>query len=490
MLKKSSNNQSKLTSFFSFRPKQFDLHLSAASPCYASLPVGERLGLAAIVWAMYKNTIPHKSGCQNLTPIHHSAKKKIFGSSSRFDKVNEDLGWFVMTLPPRQGHYAAGWELTAQGNRIVEAFFDNLKLRLEAEHEDASLSLIDACGKPFRITKNGIRSETQNGSKCRFPGNVVSAKVKISRSGLLRLCKEACDFLEHSGPISTLPCAVDKWNTYISFYGVEKARKRAKLAYDQAMIILSLSRQVGECVIPTYYVESKAGRLYAVGHVNLQRCVSEVRHAALQGCYDLDIENCHWSILSQMAHRVGITTHHINCYLANKDSIRKHVSNAAGISIDDAKFVLVSLIYGAVLRCRFSGETWNHKKNAIEAKLGRGVVELLSKNDFVIGLVEDIRKCGSKVIDDYKVRTNKASVILNDAGREISVTKEKRKILSHLLQGAESEALRVLVTSPGAEVVLMQHDGVTVTNPPNIDIVEKEIYDITGYKLSLKVKCL
>ena len=489
--RKSKAHQS-LTSFFHFRPKGWDEHLSQY-PYFSSLLENEKRGLSAFVWAMYANAIPHKSHRVDLTPIHWEAKKSIFGSAARFDEINGMLGWFEKELEGVKGKWASGWKLTDHGYKVASGFFLEILSKLATKYDDLVTGLIDAAGSPYRTPSDAFRSTTATGAKCRFPRNVMSSLVEVNSQNLLDLIVASERWLNGDPFPEHLGWLKYHWDEYKRCYGDQKSYSRVLLAGRQAHLMLSLSNSSRnkDALVPTIYSESKAGRLYAMGHVNLQRCVGEVRRLALQGCYDVDIENCHWSLLSQMAIRIGIDTPTISYYLNNKKMVRSDIARFAGITTDDAKFVLISLIYGAVLRCRGSRESFDDKKNAIEAKLGRDVVETLAGHPVLQGLVEDLRKSSRGVVEYYRNQTRKkGGVVVNDAGREIDGSISKRKILSHILQGAESEAMRVMIEELMGNIVLLQHDGVTVKVKPDLGGLERKIHDRTGFSLSLEAELL
>lgn len=481
-----------LTSFFHYRPQSWDIYLTQY-PYFASLREKERRGLASFVWAMYANTIPHKSQRVDLTPIHWEAKKAIFGSAARFDEINRKLGWFEKELEGVKGKWASGWELTAHGREVASRFFSTLLSNLPSQNSEYKYGLIDAAGKPFRTPRNAFRSVTATGSKCRFPRGIISSLVEIKTQNLRDLCLSAESWLKGDPFPEHLQWLIDHWTEYKRCYGQQKANARVIRASNQAKVMLEIAQQrKGEgTFVPTIYTESKAGRLYAMGNVNLQRCVGEARRLALQGCYDVDIENCHWSLLSQMAKRIGIDTPRISYYLNNKKLLRNEIAQFAGITIDDAKFVLISIIYGAVLQCRSSFDKFDHKKNAIEAKLGREVVEKLASHPVLKNLLNDLKAGRRGVVDYYKGQTRKkGEVVVNNAGREIANSYSETKILSHILQGAESEAMLVMIEEIKDSIVLLQHDGATVKVKPDLGELERRIQDKTGFSLSLEANLL
>jgi hypothetical protein len=100
------------------------------------------------------------------------------------------------------------------------------------------------------------------------------------------------------------------------------------------------------------YFEIESGRVYVDGVGNLQNCYRVLREAAMAGLYDIDIENCHYSILAQMAAAHGYQCTIINDYLDNKGPFRESLAAEFGISEKQAKDALIALIYGATFSSR------------------------------------------------------------------------------------------------------------------------------------------
>jgi hypothetical protein len=479
---KNTHGGKSLSSFFSFRPIQFDHFINKRLPDDLNLSNRERTGLSVLTWSLFSNCIPHKSGYEGLTPIHFNAKKLYFRTAKRFDQVNADLGWFELVLPARKGRYAAGWRLTEKCRDILEKFFSEVHLNFKEKHELYKPAHVDGSGNVFRTPQGAVRSLTATGSKTRFPKSLLSVHVPVCIHTLLEL-NEAADALVCGQNVANYsPELINFWKKMIVDLGYERGLRRIRRAQEQTQAILASSRQLSSelCVIPTIYSESRAGRFYALGHVNLQRCVGEVRRMALRGAYDIDIENCHWTLLAQMAARVGIETQAVDHYISNKRSLRNEIAGLAGISIDDAKFVLISLIYGAKLG--FCGNV----TGAIEGRLGAAVTQRLMEIEIVKGLISDLRASEGAIIQYYSELTKKSGVIVNDAGRQISCHESKKKIMSHILQGAESEILLAMLEEVTGNPLVLQHDGFTIGEKQDLKMMEAAIKHKTGFVVSLE----
>jgi hypothetical protein len=229
------------------------------------------------------------------------------------------------------------------------------------------------------------------------------------------------------------------------------------------------------CVIHKYD-ESLSGRMYAKD-VNLQTIQRQVRYASLHGLWDYDIENCHYSILQQMATQVGYKCQAINHYLNNKSQVRCEVAKWLGVTEAQVKKVLLSMVYGATMS-RDAGD-------AIPSALGK-VDNALAfyKHSFIRDLFKDIRSSTKAILAQTKTPRDKIS---NFRKLPVSVVgKKPRQLLAHLLQGVEAAALEAAHDVSPGEIVLLQHDGFTATSPNlSIEKIEASIFKATGYHLKV-----
>ena len=489
MASRASKTHSK-PSGLGYKPRAFVKFIELNCSAFNVYSESERNHAASILWAMMAGRMTHNSGRDDLTPIHWRPKAEMFGSAARYNEINAALGWFELELEPIRGKSAGGWAMTAQAKKLAKGYLESALQYARSGLEDEQ-GLVDREGKPYRIPADGIRSRNSDGGNTRYARKQIQAAIEIDGDNLHAFHHAAQAWLDGDAAPSGFEWTHDIWTAIRDGRGpnsgADKAYTRARMARDQASIMLDLAKRSGApgYVISTTYRESAAGRLYAEGAINLQRCVGEVRRAALSGCYDVDIENCHWALVAQMAARLGIATPHIAGYLANKKTFRAQVAAAAGISIDDAKFVMLATIYGATL-----SRSQSENKRAIEERIGADAVERLRTFEPVLYLFREVNRAGKAIIGDYAERSKKAGVLVNDAGREIGLRGEAREKLAHILQGAESCALEAMLQSLKGQVALLQHDGLTIHGEPDIQHLEREIFARTGYRLTLEVERL
>lgn len=470
-----------------YRPKAFSKHLTLRSKPFNSLPEQSQAGMAAILWAMFSGRMTHNSGIEDVTPIHWRGKADMFGSAKRFDDANSTLAWFTLEVRPRRGRSAGGWAMTKQAKELCMSYLKASQQYALTGLEPDEKGLVTADGKPYRMPSDGIRSRTSTGKQSRFARKQIEAAIEVDGDNLHQFHHAAQAYLDGDACPDSFQWAFDGWEAIRTGRGPNAgeaaAQRRALMARDQASIMLDLAKRSGApgFVIPTTYRESPAGRLYAEGPINLQRCVSEVRRAALAGCYDVDIANCHWALLALMADRLDEPAPHILKYLENKKATRAEIASAGGISVEDAKFLLLAIIYGATL-----ARNPTENQRAIEKRLGAEAAERLRELPLVRDLYRDVRRVGKVVLTDYAANSGKAGVIINDAGREIGIKSNAREKLAHVLQGAESVALQSMLSALSGRVAIMQHDGLTVHGQPDIPNLERRILADTGYTLQLE----
>ena len=201
--------------------------------------------------------------------------------------------------------------------------------------------------------------------------------------------------------------------------------------------------------------------------------------------FDVDIENCHYNLLEQMCARSGIKTPRISHYVRNKKQVRKEVATTLQCTEEQAKVVLIALIYGANLGPR-----------GVLKKLDIDTSDEALKDTWISKLTEEITNVRRYVIEDYTARTRGYCKIKNDAGMIVKTITEngesvkKSKLLAHLLHGAESLILQYMISFLGDNVVLLQHDGVTCPNPVDTDELSDYIAEKTGYRVQFDIEQL
>lgn len=231
--------------------------------------------------------------------------------------------------------------------------------------------------------------------------------------------------------------------------------------------------------ILTRYEESASGRQYATGTPNLQNCRRVTRQAALDGFYDLDIENCHFDILDQMAERCGYVCTEIRAYLKDKKPRRRAMAEMFGITEGQAKTAFITLIYGA----RFSVRD----EDALPKLLGSATRAVYQHLPFK-ALKDDIAGARKAIL---KAQPVTRQTITNDRCLTIDIREANDlQQLAHLLQGVESVALEAACRLYPEQVILLQHDGFSSTTRLDTKRIEEAILAATGYRLKVEQKAI
>jgi len=266
------------------------------------------------------------------------------------------------------------------------------------------------------------------------------------------------------------------------FSEVPNIRFLKALHQDAAMIYTKANNKNWHGQVMHRYCEIESGRVYAEGVGNLQNCYRVLREAAMAGLYDIDIENCHYAILAQMAGQHGYQCTEVLAYLSNKKQLRESLAAEFGISVRQAKDALIALIYGA----KFSGRA----KDALP-KIFNGNTALADRiylHQKFLALRDDIAGARAVVLKAQEVSRR---TIKNCRGlvMRLDGTNERQQ-LAHLLQGAEVMALEAAYRLYPNEIVLLQHDGFATTRPLDTKRIEAAILEATGYRLEVEQKVI
>ncbi len=224
--------------------------------------------------------------------------------------------------------------------------------------------------------------------------------------------------------------------------------------------------------LPQCYREAQSGRLYSFYHANLQNAPKAIRHALLDGQYDYDIENCHFTLFSQLANKYGYITNAINHYLKNKTKVRESLADAIGLAdVTPVKESLLAIIYGA--------RESSYWKAAIPKYLGQQMAELF----FALPLVKEILKdveIGTAIIIENQV-VNQRGNIKNAMDKIIHCSGKSAKIMAHLLQGIEARILQIARRMFASKISLLQHDGFTCYEKIDRKALETTVKKELGY---------
>ncbi len=485
--RKSDGKQAASPATGDYFPKSFVNFLRIECDVFARLPGEHRYALAANLWASTSRRLEHSIEREAFT-MHWRSRQKMYGNAATFHRLNNELAWFELALGAKPSeHIAQAWLLTGKASDIVSRYFDLAEV-MRAGFGDG---LVTPEGKAYRMQADAIQSRTHEGGNTRHPRKSMRGAVEIDGDALHELHKVADAWLLGDPCPAGFEWAYAVWDEIRSERGenggIENARRRVEGAMVQASALLHIAKSTSlpGYVLPMTYAEYPSGRLYAAGEHNLQTCQREVRRAALRGCWDVDVSNCHWALLQQMAARIGLDTPAIDAYLRDKKGLRSRVALAAGIGLRDAKRVLLGLVYGMNLQA-----TEASRRKAIIEMIGPEAAARLNQFPPLLGLYNEVRRIRDGILSDYEQRSTRRGHIVNDAGNIIANTATAAEKLAHVLQGAEAVILREIIKEHGPALKLLAHDGWVMATEPNQVQMEAMLRARTGYRVELEISRL
>lgn len=470
-----------------YYPRSFLEYLRSACSVFAGLPKEHQRPLAANLWTATSTRLAHCTH-EGAFTMHWRGRQAMYGTAKAFHQLNDTLGWFDMLEGAKAvQHIAQAWQLTERADTLAGEYFT----RAHVERSDYAAGLIGPDGAAYRMPGDAIRSRTNNGGDTKHPRGAVLAAVEINGEALHAFHGAGEAWLLNKPCPAGFEWAFQAWDAIAGDRGpnggTARARQRANDAIVQASALLHLAKSsnLPGYVLPVTYREYPSGRLFAEGAHNLQTCRREVRRAALMGAWDVDVSNCHWALIQQMAARIGLDAPAVSHYLANKKQVRAAVAMAGGVSESDAKSVLIGLIYGMNLQASESD-----RRRAIIDMVGTDAAARLRVFAPLLELFREVQQLRGAIIADYAARTTRKQCIVNDAGNAIALTATPAEKLAHVLQGAEAAILRSVISAHGPSLKLLAHDGWVMADRPDKAAMQAEIEAATGYRVELEISQL
>ena len=427
---------------------------------FKKLPVKHQSDMAWYIWMHGTWERKHKNpNWDDCMFIGHKELEESFGRG-RFKKINDELHIFEVTSNWHSAEkQSKGYKLMPDVQQIKNDYLVPRKQRLT--------KFIDTNGCALRTMLNAIDSKDIEGVTATAWKNAkVLNKTPVNMENLTLLYNH----LQHlEGPTSDL------------FANTNDAEANRLLAAVGQLYKLASVDISGHGYVMHRYAESNSGRLYAKG-VNLQNGPRLIRQAALQGFYDYDFENCHYTIISQLARRYGVEVLAIDNYLANKAQVRQQLATEAGITQGQVKVCLLMIMYGAGL---VPGRT----QDAIPREIGEEAAERLRSNPLFSGIRQDMKKARKVILSNWKPKP-RCSTLVNAMDKRIKKEVDGKKVsdkklLAHLLQGIEAQALKALIDMMKDNVVLLLHDGFVTKDQQDIAAMERRVKEVTGFDMSI-----
>lgn len=477
MARKNKNNKTNLVIFV---PKELGDFLLAKVDGYDSLSERQQLSLLELIWC----NVGSKRHQHNEYSDCFSITSEMLGTKFGRGKFESVMAGLSPRLIDRVGPYSASagstypYQFTSDLERLISKFVMSIE-------PGKPLTMINGSSgrKKISVGKNAILSKDKK-------QNTAKTKLKINplcpiNTGMLSDTLEdlyAWNEYLYDGkpkPADSTFVDLDEW---IGRHVLPKSQHSwfySRIVQSHKLLILANNTGQGGGKIPMRYREADSGRLYGVD-VNLQNVSRVIRDAALCGNYDYDIENCHYSLFSQLAAKGGFDTRAINYYLANKKSVRETIAENIGITLKQVKTCLIAIMYGAKASVYY--------KTAIPQVLGSPEkATALYHHPIFHGLLNDIENGRPLIIN---ATHQHRGMYMNAMGKGISNGVGEKKILSHVLQGAEAKILNIVGELYSPDLLLLQHDGWVSGRPLDIPFMTSKVEGATGFKVDITEKMI
>jgi len=243
---------------------------------------------------------------------------------------------------------------------------------------------------------------------------------------------------------------------------------------------------------PITYTEASTGR-YTSNNAVLQGYHRSVRYAALDGCYEYDMEAAHQNILLQKLKKEGKEFEELDVireYVTNKKQIRIDLAAELETTITIIKGVLNALTYGARLTTdkrksiydacnsdkeltrRVVDHLWFKKFSKVSKKTYEALIGNNMSVTNVLGITRDIQPK-----EEDRQRTNKQKK--NDDQKM-----NKPAAIAHILQGHERQILDAIIKrSNRKDIALLVHDCVVFYNQQSPEELSRIVKEETGFDI-------
>ena len=427
--------------------------LRRVRPQFKTLEPGYQHAIASLIWQAAGKSREHSKYDGAVFFTFQELEKK-FGRGA-FLAINERMDLFEVFREDYLQNHTRGYKLKPD---IVIAQQNMLK---HIRTHRPAVRLLFEDGRYMRSVPEAVASKDMSGitaSKWEGAKKLLPTPVDIER---LR------DLLQWLG-------RQIKANTkdLFSAVDVESLRRLEEMA-GKILAMADLDIEGIRGLVIHHYVEADSGRLYAQ-NINLQTAPKLIKQTALHGLWEYDIENCHYSIFSQMAERCGFKAENIKSYLAHKKDTRQGIADRMDITFEQAKVCLLAIMYGA--------RASEFHDNAIPDAIGQAAARRLFKDAVFNGIHDDIKK-GRQII--LAAQPSSRATISNAVGKTISAQESAPKRLAHLIQGVEASILKEVLKLYSSDLVLLQHDGFASKRRLDILLMERAIHDNTGYCMKL-----
>lgn len=204
------------------------------------------------------------------------------------------------------------------------------------------------------------------------------------------------------------------------------------------------------------YKEEKIGRVYS----KLQQLPKEYRNYLFgDDCMEIDFQNCHYTLISQIADKYKVKNDNINYYIENREECLKSIHEDRNV----AKQMYLIAQYGGDMK-------------GIDNKNINGVVEEIKTILVMMNADENLKNIKNYAEKQYKKKNNTYKSL-------------QHSFLSYVLQTIENRnviALYDWLQQNEVEIKIINHDGIIIKkndfdNEKFKEDMETHIFDTTDY---------
>ena len=426
-------------------------------PEMAAEPPRIQAGLAILVERCDLVRRPHKSKAGYATMSFKEiarwvGRKKFEVLNSKYLLLETDNSW------------SHGEKVTKGWRRLPD--IEAALTKVVSVNEAPPLQIIRADGLTMRKPPAAIAAKDSFGfTRKAWKGVTLKPLVPVNVESLKAYDHHLSQQLDN-------PMARQRIETQRSGRTVERLKR---IRGDVRRILRATSVEItgGHAVI-SRYVESKTGRLTGRGD-HLQGCAREARDAALVGTYDYDMENCHPTIIVQLARRAGIDLPMASYYLLNKKQVRDGIAERVGIGSDEAKKCILAAFYGTPKS--------NNRRMKITKDLGKFKARQLFDDPQFAKIMSEVLIARRRILAMHDYRPKRGRVV-SVVGKSCDASLPPRKRLAHIVQGIEVALMRSIILRHPEHIDLVIHDGFTSHQSIETSELTAIGYEATGFSVS------
>jgi hypothetical protein len=220
------------------------------------------------------------------------------------------------------------------------------------------------------------------------------------------------------------------------------------------------------------------GRVFpnkSLGFISIRR---EIRQTLAKNYYvDIDVENCHPTMLLQICEHFGLECKVIKKYVSNRDKYLKHCINEYGIDREQAKRLFIILLYGGSL------DKW-YKDNNIEI-VDNSLTRFLCYFEKTIKAIGNILAANNKMIVD-ELQNKKDEEINNNSIQAYYLQEYEYRVISCVYEYLNNN--NYIVNNDCA----ICHDGIMIPkdkyNEKILEELSDEVFNKIGFRLTFTQK--